>query len=395
MTYSGPGPLRVAFIANGDARSLNTWSGTPWHMLEALEKRVEICTVVRRAWPAWYRPIGRALKLLSGRRFEYSWSAWYSGLAARRTIRELRAAQPDVVFAVALTDMAYLFAEQFPVVFITDAVIPDLLEYYEMFQRISDMAKRRALECESEAFDRALLIHVPSAWAACSAIEKQGVSPHRVVEIAWGANMPFEERPVRELGPGPLRLLFVGTHWDRKGGPIALDLAAELGRRGIDCQLDVVGCTADVAPGAPPANVVFHGFADKGTEGGRSLLDRLYGEANLFVLPTLAEAYGIVFAEAAHHGLPSLAFATGGVTSVVRNDETGVLLPPGATGEDFADRVEDLVRSPQRYAEMSRAALCDARDRLNWDVWAELLERAVRGRLEETPPPAVKGNGSI
>ena len=351
-------------------------------MLAALEKRFNMRLVVRRPWPAWYRPLGRALKLLTGRRFEYSWSAWYSGLAARGTIRQLRAAQPDVVFAVALTDMAYLFAEKLPLVYITDAVIPDLLEYYEMFQRISDTAKRRALQAERDAFDAAMLLHFPSAWAARSAVEKQKVLPDRVVEIAWGANMPFKARAPRTLGGGPLRLLFVGTHWERKGGPIALEMAAELTRRGIDCRLDIVGCTADVAPGPVAANVFFHGFVNKGTEAGRTMLDRLYAEANIFVLPTLAEAYGIVFAEAAHHGLPSLAYATGGVTSVVRDGETGILLPLGSAGKDFADSVETLVRSPERYAALSRTALEDARDRLNWDAWAEKLEQAIRARLE-------------
>jgi glycosyltransferase involved in cell wall biosynthesis len=379
-------PLRAAFIANGDPRDLRTWSGTPRHMLEAIEKRIDMRLVVQSLWPAWYRPLGRALKLLSGRRFEYSWSSWYSGLAARRTIRRLAAAKPDIVFAVALTDMAYLFAGRLPVVYITDAVIPDLLEYYEMFQAISPTAKRRAVEAEREAFEAALLLHVPSAWAARSAIEKHGVSPDRVVEIAWGANMPFQARAPRTLGTGPLRLLFVGTHWDRKGGPIALDLAAELTRRGIDCRLDVVGCTADVAPGSTAAKVTFHGFVDKGTQAGRTMLDTLYAEANLFVLPTLAEAYGIVFAEAAHHGLPSLAYATGGVTSVVKDGETGILLPLGSTGADFAGQVEALVQSPERYAALSRAALVDARERLNWDVWAERLERAVAARIEQPQP---------
>jgi glycosyltransferase involved in cell wall biosynthesis len=394
-------PLRAVFIANGDPRDLKTWSGTPRHMLEALEKRVDMRLVVRSLWPRWYRPLGRALKLLSGRRFEYSWSGWYSGLAGRRTIRQLRAARPDVVFAVALTDMAYLFAEELPVVYITDAVIPDLLEYYEMFQRISDTAKRRALQAERDAFEAALLLHFPSAWAVRSAIEKQKVSPHRVVEIAWGANMPFQARPERALSAGPLQLLFVGTHWDRKGGPIALDAAAELARRGIDSRLDIVGCTAEVATGPVPANVTFHGFVNKGTEAGRILLDRLYADANFFILPTLAEAYGIVFAEAAHHGLPSLAYATGGVTSVVRDGETGILLPLGSSGADIADQVEALAQSPERYARMSGAALADARDRLNWDIWADRLEAAVRERLQQAgehkrapravPPLEVKG----
>jgi glycosyltransferase involved in cell wall biosynthesis len=373
--------LRAAFIADGDPRDLKLWSGTPSHMLAALEKRFDMRLVIRRPWPRWYRPFGRALKLLSGRRFEYSWSGRFSGLAARHTVGRLRAAQADVVFAVALTDMAYLFANRVPTVYVTDAVIPDLIEYYDMFRQISPTAKRKAALAERQALHAAMLAHFPSRWAARSAIEKQGVPEGKVVEIAWGANMPFEQRPARHLGKGPVRLLFVGTHWDRKGGPVALDTARALVERGIDCRLDIVGCTEDVIGGSAPDYVRFHGFVDKGTQQGRALLDSLYASATIFILPTHAEAYGIVFAEAAHHGLPALAYATGGVTSVVLAGKTGILLPPGAAGADFANEVQALVGAPERYAAMSRAALDDARERLNWDEWAQKLEEAVRARI--------------
>jgi glycosyltransferase involved in cell wall biosynthesis len=373
--------IRAAFVANGNARDPQLWSGTPSHMLAALERRFDIVEAVEAPWPAWYRPAGRALKALSGRRFEYSWSRAYSGLAARRTIARLRSARPEVVFAVSVTDMAYLLAEQLPLVTITDAVMPDLIAYYDMYKRISPTAKRRAVEAERAAFERALMVHFPSRWACRSAVEKQGVPEAKVAEIAWGANMAFAARPARQLGQGPVRLLYVGGDWERKGGPIAIGTAAELARRGFDVRLDIVGCTPAVVGGVVPHNVAFHGFVDKSSAEGRARLEAFYAEATFFLLPSLAEAYGIVFAEAAHHGLPSIAYATGGVPSVVLDGRTGVLLPGGAGPVDFAGAIAGLVGAPDVYARMSRYALEDARSRLNWDIWAERLESEVRVRL--------------
>lgn len=349
-------------------------------MLAALEKRFDVTLVVRRPWPFWYRPIGRALKLLSGFAFEYSWSPWYSALAARSAIRRMRAANPDVVFAVALTDMAYLFVDRLPVVYVTDATIPDLIASYEMFQRISLTAQRSAIAAERHAFERSLLIQLPSLWARRSAVEKQGAPEDRVAEIAWGANMTQEHRPARTIGRGPVQLLFVGTDWQRKGGAIALETIAELNSRGIDARLDVVGCS--VAVGEAPPNVTFHGFIDKRTAVGRARLEAFYADATFLLLPSFAEAYGIVFAEAAHHGIPSLAYAIGGVTSVVLSGKTGVLLPAAARGSDFADEVARLLDAPDVYKQMSQDALDDARLRLNWDTWAEELEAVVRSRLQ-------------
>jgi glycosyltransferase involved in cell wall biosynthesis len=286
-----------------------------------------------------------------------------------------------VVFAVALTDMAYLFVDRLPVVYVTDATMPDLMASYEMFQRISPTAQRKAIAAERQAFRRSFLIQLPSQWAHRSAVEKQGAPEDRIAEIAWGANIAPEPRSARSIGHGPVRLLFVGTDWERKGGAIALETIEELSRRGIDARLDVVGRSA--AAGEVPPNVTFHGFVDKRTAAGRARLEALYAGATFLLLPSLGEAYGIVFAEAAHHGLPSLAYAIGGVTSVVLNGKTGVLLPAGARGGDFADEIERLLNAPDVYARMSREALDDARSRLNWDVWAEKVEAAIRSRLDE------------
>ncbi|QAY77038.1 glycosyltransferase family 4 protein [Sphingosinicella sp. BN140058] len=375
--------LRAAFIANGNPRDIKLWSGTPHHMLKALERQFDVTLVVEQVWADWYRPLGRAAKLLTGGRFEYSWSRFYSRLAAARTIRKLEAARPDVVFAVALTDAAYLFTERLPVVTITDAVIPDLVEYYDMFRQLSVTAKRKARAAEHRAFHESLLVHFPSHWACRSAIEKQGMPAEQVVQIAWGANMPPERRLPRRLGGGPVRLLFVGTDWKRKGGPVALSAVRALAERGIQSSLDIVGCSEEVLEGASPLpNVTFHGFIDKSSPADQATLNRLYSEASFFILPTAAEAWGIVFAEAAHHGLPSLGYATGGVTTVVSDGETGILLPVGSSGDTFASHIEALLNHPDAYERMSAAALEDAANRLDWQVWAAKLERVVRQRLD-------------
>ncbi len=378
--------LRAAFIANGNPRDPKLWSGTPSHMLAALERHFEFVLVVEEPWAAWYRPLGRVLKLLSGRRFEYSWSALYSRWAAQRTVRALRKARPDIVFAVSLTDMAYLLSGEFRLIYVTDAVIPDLVEDYAMYRRLPASVKRRAVETEQAAFAAAALLNFPSAWACRSAIERQGADPDKIVEIAWGANITSVQREARSLPAGPSRLLFVGSDWARKGLLVAIEAVRELNRRGTAARLDVVGCAAADLPEQDLSDCTFHGLVDKQSEAGRTLLDELYADATLFLLPTTAEAYGIVFAEAAHHGLPSLSYATGGVPSVVRHGVTGVLLPHGVPPARFADEVGRLLASPDLYRSMSEAALADARGRLSWEIWAERLTSAIHARLNGQAP---------
>lgn len=375
-------PLRAAIIANGNAYDETVWSGTPFHMRLALENHFDIVAVIEQPWAAWYRPLGRFLKFLSGMQFEYSWSRWYSSLAIAGTRRRLRRVDPDVVFAISVTDMTYLFVDDLPVVSITDAVMPDLVNYYGMYQCLPDKVKRRAIHCEREAFQKSLLVHFPSRWAVESATRSQEIPKDRIVEIPWGANLPVAPQRVRTLDDDICRLLFVGGDWARKGGAIALDVVAELNKRGTRCSLDVVGCRAtDVLKGPIPEDVIFHGFIDKRSQLGLAKLKSLYARATLFILPTFGEAWGIVFAEAAHHGLPVVAFATGGVTTVVEQGRTGILIPQGGGMEDFADEIETVIGNPILYEALSRNALKSSRERLNWDVWATKMHAAVERTL--------------
>lgn len=57
-------------------------------------------------------------------------------------------------------------------------------------------------------------------------------------------------------------------------------------------------------------------------------LASLYAAADLFTLPSEQEGFGLVFAEAAFHGLPSVAAGVWGVPYVIDHERTGLLVPP-------------------------------------------------------------------
>src|SRR4029077_12725070 len=142
-------------------------------------------------------------------------------------------------------------------------------------------------------------------------------------------------------------LLFIGADWDRKGGPTVLAIKHELDSREIPCELFLVGnCPKDL-----PIQHDIHvlGRLDKSDEDQLLELCRLYEAAHFFVLPTSAEAYGIVFSEAQAFGCPSLTYSVGGTPTAVLNDVTGFTLPLGAGAKDFAEYICSLVSQPQQY----------------------------------------------
>jgi len=381
-------PIKAALVAYGNPRDVATWSGVPFHMLRVLETRFEMTLVVEKPWSSWFAPFGRLLKAVTLRRFQYNASAWFTRAAAAETIAALKAAGPDVVFSVSSFPMAHALTADHRVVNIADSTVRQMIGYYDLFTFNMGGGARAADAIEAKAIREAFLSLYPSSWARDSAINDYGADPDRTIEIPWGANIFGRAATARSLPDGPLRMLFVGAEWERKGGPMAVAIAHELASRGVACRLDIVGNSADVmngktGPGAEgAADVTFHGFLHKGDPEAAAKLDTLFAEATFFLLPTRAECFGVVFAEAALQGLPVISIATGGVTSAVRTGVTGALLPLTASAADFADAIVEITTTPGRYAAMSQAAIDDARDRLDWDVWADAVEVEVRTRLE-------------
>jgi D-inositol-3-phosphate glycosyltransferase len=83
-------------------------------------------------------------------------------------------------------------------------------------------------------------------------------------------------------------------------------------------------------------------------------LPLLYSAADVTVVPSYHESFGLVAVESLACGTPVVATRAGGLTSVVRHGETGFLVPrcPGF----FAERLDALLSDPELSAQMAAAA---------------------------------------
>ena len=107
-------------------------------------------------------------------------------------------------------------------------------------------------------------------------------------------------------------------------------------------------------------------------------MSRLYRDADFFLLPTRADCFPIVFCEAAAHGVPSIARATGGVPSAIIEGETGILVPPTGTKDDYATVIAEVFAQPERLARLKRSSRDAYETRLNWQAWSQRLTELMQ-----------------
>jgi N-acetyl-alpha-D-glucosaminyl L-malate synthase BshA len=164
---------------------------------------------------------------------------------------------------------------------------------------------------------------------------------------------------------------------------------------------DVVGIYARVAEKIPSILVMVGDGPDRGEaeQEARSLgvsdsvfflgkLDSvapLLASADLFLLPTVAESFGLSALEALATGVPVIGVNAGGLPEVVRDGETGALCEAGDI-EEMARAAISILSDEGKWARMSARAAADARDRFSLDAVVAQYEDFYRRALEKPAP---------
>jgi N-acetyl-alpha-D-glucosaminyl L-malate synthase BshA len=130
----------------------------------------------------------------------------------------------------------------------------------------------------------------------------------------------------------PSKLVMIGD------GPDRVAAEEETRRLGVESSVAFLGKIDNVAP--------------------------LLATADLFLLPTESESFGLSALEALASGVPVIGTRAGGLPEVVRDGETGFLCEVGDVDE-MARLALSLLHDPERWKEMSELGAADARSRFS------------------------------
>jgi glycosyltransferase involved in cell wall biosynthesis len=174
-----------------------------------------------------------------------------------------------------------------------------------------------------------------SRWAKDSLVRDYGAAEHEVTVIHPGtvlSNYPDPStRTVRR--EGPVRILFVGGDFVRKGGDLLLDVFRRHFRG--QCELHLI-TAADVPAG--DGVFVYRGLKPHSPE----LLAR-YRDADVFILPTRGDCLAVVLGEAMASCLPIITTPVGAHAEAVEDEKSGYVLPVD-DAEGLRDRLARLVK---------------------------------------------------
>jgi glycosyltransferase involved in cell wall biosynthesis len=384
--------MRVAYVTIADPRDPYAWSGINHAIAQALaEQGVEIIPIgplrSKRVW--WGKARSLLSRLTLRRRYLWSIDPLLLRAFAREADRLLEKTSFDLIFSPGSQVISELRTTK-PMVFWTDAPFAAMRDYYAWYTGVSRRSLAHGQELDDTALRRTTFACYSSRWAADAAIARHSADPSKVKVLPFGANLVSDvtEGEVASLAAQrlkkPWRLLFVGVEWTRKGGDLVLETARLLHARGFPVELIIVGCEPPKTARPLPEWVRLEGFVSQHTPEGQQRLASLYRSALFFIMPSRAEAYGIVFCEANSFAVPCLSKATGGITSIIENGRNGFLFDPAAPAESYADFIIETASVPERYEQMAVESHRAFRERLNWDTSVAGLVKVFETALQQS-----------
>lgn len=203
---------------------------------------------------------------------------------------------------------------------------------------------------------------------------------HHGVDSKQFCPSPKDRQSLRKslgLSESSVVLLFVGE-FERKGLAVTIEALAKVAHH--DFHLMIVG---NGQREGFVAQATRSGIGDKVHFAGHiKNVEQFYRMADIFILPTLYEPFGLVVLEAMASGLACVVSRCAGASELINEGESGEIINDPANATEVSHLIENLLKDPQRRVKMGLAARRAAELR-SWDKVAEEYYDLLKPMLVE------------
>lgn len=274
----------------------------------------------------------------------------------------------------ALPDLVPLVAERHPIV--------GLIHHPLALESGLGLDQVKALEIsEKNALAHVKKVVANSPKTARDLVDFYEVPVQQVTVVLPGTDR-FAGLPIRELSSEhrtcPVQLLSVGSVIPRKAFHILVQALEPL--KSLSWTLTIAGDVTRDAPAYEHLQEVIRrcSLADRVHVLGAvssSELQNLYAKSDVFVLASLYEGYGMVFAEAMANGLPIVATTGGAIADTVPKG-AGVLVEPGQVAA-LSDAIRSLIQNDDYRSLLAQGARSAAQQQPTWDESVQKFDRLL------------------
>lgn len=313
-----------------------------------------------------------------------------SGLRARRAIASMQRRAPlDALFIHTQVPavLAGGWLRRIPTVVSVDAtpLQYDRLGAFYQHERGHPSVERVKWRLNRRCFAQAVHLVSWSQWAKAGLVSGYDVPADKVTVIPPGVDAASWAPPAGDhTDAGPVRILFVGGDFERKGGRTLLEAFARLRRSLPDHDVELHLVTQAKVP-ATDHVVVHHGMTPNSPD-----LKALYYRSHVFCLPTRGDCLPMVLSEAGAAHLPLVSTAVGAIPEIVRDGQTGFVIEKD-DAVHLARTLETLVCNPELRRRQGANAAALVRERYdavtNAQQLVDVLVSAARRRRTASRAP--------
>jgi glycosyltransferase involved in cell wall biosynthesis len=383
--------MRIAFATIYDLRDVSRGSGTFFNLASELARQGHQVIGLGPfdfEFPMISRVL-RALHRLAGKRQPAFLDPFVSRLLGKQVSEALKGLEYDVFLTNDMA-MAAFTKSCAPIVLYTDVMITRAYKEQHLatsrLSGLSIVSLSFARWIIRRALRKTQLAVFPAEWAAREA--RGYASEHDKIRVVpFGANVDdpgpsiaANRRFQDVLNRGRLELLFVGKDWQHKGGPIAVEIVDLLNQNGRSSRLHIVGARPVGVNSSE--SIRLYGLLDKRKANQAELLQKLFMECDVLILPSSREGFVIAVLEASAFGMPVLAFDVDGVKGAVLNGETGSLLPFEGGAQSFVVAIDRWFKDSNIYDAMVIASRRHFESSVNWRSSVMRLVALMKSTIE-------------